>query len=111
MTEGNEQIRSGQQVRLWDVPIMSLWNQTHQLVELKRYPTQKLQNKWKGIEDIVCSRSAVLLSAEFIDPPLHLEKNYFTFVSCNVRQIFLHFYKCGYVVSVSVLYMYGRNEA
>lgn len=80
-------------------------------MELKRYPTRKLQNKWKGIEDIVCSRSAVLLSAEFIDPPLKIISPLSPLCISSVRQIFLHFYRCGYMVSVSVLCMYGRNYA
>lgn len=52
---------------------------------------KKLQNKWKSVEDTVCSQSA-LVCCEFIDLILHLEKMFllsafiiYVFINCIMR--------------------------
>lgn len=43
------------------------------------------------------AHSPVLVVGELIDWLLHLEKMSFLLSLSNLRQIFLHFYNCGYI--------------
>lgn len=56
-----------------------------------QFKAKKLQNKWKSVEDTVCSQSA-LVCCEFIDLILHLEKMFllsafiiYVFINCIMR--------------------------